>query len=183
MRSRSGTIRRVHAEHRLAKLRQLAGDRYWRGRRPAGPRPAQTQRYAATCSMSGEYAPVRASAVHPRPVQVRRLRRRRRSPARRATPCSAGACSARPYENESSHGCGPSRFIAFRCAVAASSRLAAREEDDPGHGRRHVVAQAAERRLGDLVDARLLRAVVAGEHHVRLQQHPLELRRAGRAAR
>jgi fructose-1,6-bisphosphatase II len=28
MRSRSGTIRRVHAEHRLAKLRLLAGDRY-----------------------------------------------------------------------------------------------------------------------------------------------------------
>ena len=28
MRSRSGTIRRVEAEHRLAKLRQITGERY-----------------------------------------------------------------------------------------------------------------------------------------------------------
>ena len=34
---------------------------------------------------------------------------------------SAAVCSARPYENVSGQGCGPSRFIAERLAVAASS--------------------------------------------------------------
>src|SRR5581483_9665752 len=35
--------------------------------------------------------------------------------------CSAACCSARPYENVSFHGCGPSLFISSRCAVASSS--------------------------------------------------------------
>src|SRR5436190_878124 len=34
---------------------------------------------------------------------------------------SAGACSARPYENDRCHGCGPIAFIALRFAVASSS--------------------------------------------------------------
>ena len=34
---------------------------------------------------------------------------------------SAAACSARPYENDTCHGCGPSLLIASRLAVASSS--------------------------------------------------------------
>ena len=45
---------------------------------------------------------------------------------------SAGACSARPYENDSSHGCGPIAFIAFRCAVASSSVWPPERKTIPG---------------------------------------------------
>ena len=45
----------------------------------------------------------------------------------------------------------------------------------PGTAAGHVVAEAAQRALGDLVVRRLLGAVVAREDHVRLEQHPLEL--------
>ena len=53
--------------------------------------------------------------------------------------------------------------------------LPAREEDDAGYCSRYVMPQTADRRRGDLFDARLLRRVVTREHHVRLQQHPFEL--------
>ena len=42
----------------------------------------------------------------------------------------------------------------------------------PGHRRRHVLVEALERPLGDLVDAGAVRRLVAREHHVRLEQRP-----------
>src|SRR2546429_4441642 len=45
---------------------------------------------------------------------------------------SAGACSARPYENESCQGCGPLAFIALRCAVASSSDWPPERNTIPG---------------------------------------------------
>ena len=52
--------------------------------------------------------------------------------------------------------------------------LAAGEEDDAGHGRGNVAAQAAERQLGDLFVGCLRRAVVPGENHVRLEERAFE---------
>src|SRR6185436_1968991 len=34
---------------------------------------------------------------------------------------SDGACSARPYENDNGHGCGPERFISLRWIVELTS--------------------------------------------------------------
>ena len=51
--------------------------------------------------------------------------------------------------------------------------LAAGEEDDPRHRRGNVPLEAADRLNRDLFVRRLLRALVAREDHVRLQQDPL----------
>ena len=50
--------------------------------------------------------------------------------------------------------------------------LAARQEDDARHRRRHVLHVALERPLGDLFVAGAARGLVPGEDHVRLQQRP-----------
>ena len=53
--------------------------------------------------------------------------------------------------------------------------LAAGEEADPRHRRRHVPVEDVQRPLGDLVDAGALGGLVAGEHHVRLQHRAAEI--------
>ena len=68
-------------------------------------------------------------------VQLRAVVGTPAGPPRRSSPThafSAGACSARPYENESSHGCGPRAFIALRCAVASSSDWPPERKTIPG---------------------------------------------------
>jgi hypothetical protein len=52
--------------------------------------------------------------------------------------------------------------------------LSAGQEDDPRHGRGHVPAQAPQCRVRHLLHRRRLRALLAGDHHVGLQQHPLQ---------
>src|SRR6266540_4084687 len=54
-------------------------------------------------------------------------------------------------------------------------RLPARQKDDSRDGRGHMTLEAPDRLLRDLLVRRLLRALVPGEHHVRLQQHPFRL--------
>ena len=66
-------------------------------------------------------------------------------------------------------------LIAFRWAVASSSVWPPERKTMPGHRGRHVPAEAADRLLGDLLDARPVLRLVAGEDHVRLQQHLLEV--------
>ena len=58
--------------------------------------------------------------------------RRRRWRPRPSTPSAPRAWSARPYENDSCHGCGPSLFIASRCAVASSSLWPPERNTMPG---------------------------------------------------
>ena len=52
--------------------------------------------------------------------------------------------------------------------------LAARQEDNAGHGRGHVPAQAAERRARDLMHGGMAGALHAGDDHVGLEQHELQ---------
>jgi hypothetical protein len=54
-------------------------------------------------------------------------------------------------------------------------RLAAGEEDDPGHRGRHVLGEAVERRRRDLLDAGAVGRLVAAQHHVRLEERPGEV--------
>ena len=53
--------------------------------------------------------------------------------------------------------------------------LAAGEERDAGHRRRHAGLEQADRLLGDFIDRRTFRALFAGHHHVGLQHHAFEL--------
>ncbi len=53
-------------------------------------------------------------------------------------------------------------------------RLAAGQERDPGHLVRHGPQKARDGRVGDRVDVLLRRRRESGQHHVRLQQHPVE---------
>src|SRR5689334_2746327 len=53
-------------------------------------------------------------------------------------------------------------------------RLAAREERDAWDGGGYDAQEAADGGVGDGVDAALVGSVLAGQHHVRLQQHALE---------
>src|SRR3989344_40751 len=57
--------------------------------------------------------------------------------------------------------------------------LSAGQEYDPGDRRRHVAGQATHRGLGHLLHAGLTRALLAGDHHVRLEQHALEQHAVG----
>ena len=61
---------------------------------------------------------------------------------------SAGAWSARPYENESTHGCGPRELIAFRFSLACSSDWPPERKTIPGTAagtvsRKHLSVQSA----------------------------------------
>ena len=53
--------------------------------------------------------------------------------------------------------------------------LAAREEDDAGHRGGNMPLEAADRLRGNLFVRRLLGALVARQHHVRLQQDALRV--------
>ena len=52
--------------------------------------------------------------------------------------------------------------------------LPARQEDDPRHGRGHGPPEAPDGCLGNLFVGHLLRRLVARQHHVRLEEQPLE---------
>ena len=72
--------------------------------------------------------------------------------------------------------------IAFRCAVASSSDWPPERNAIPGTAAGTKPVEAVERRSAtSSTPARSAR--VAGQHHVRLQEHALAGRRAGRAAR
>ena len=91
--------------------------------------------------------------VHPRPVRERSLA----SCTLAASPAHAlsdGACNARPYENDSGHGCGAERFISLRWIGGIDVGLTAGQEDDAGDVRGHVLAQDPERRFRDLRSGR-----------------------------
>ena len=123
MRSRSGTVRGVEAEHAFEKLAPV-GPRLPLDRRGLHLRRG-FERAALFNFARRRYACWPASTFEPDHA------------------FSAGACNARPYENESSHGCGPRAFIALRCAVVLV-RLAAREEHDPGDRSRDVAREDIE---------------------------------------
>ena len=71
--------------------------------------------------------------------------RRRRSRRRPSTPSSAAACSARPYENDSCHGCGPVLVHRVEVRGRLLVALAARQEHDAGHRGGHACAEARDR--------------------------------------
>jgi hypothetical protein len=53
--------------------------------------------------------------------------------------------------------------------------LAARKEDDSGHRCRHVLVEALQRHVGDLVDRGTVGRFVTGQDHVRLEQRAAEI--------
>ena len=113
-------------------------------------------------------------AVHACPVEVRSLCRlgvrRVPSPRLERRRLERAAVGVRELP-----GVGSSRVHRVQVGRRVLVRLAAREEDDAGHGGRHVALEAEQCLLRHLVDARLRRALVPREHHVRLQQDPFEV--------
>ena len=73
---------------------------------------------------------------------------------RPSTPATPRACSARPYENDSCHGCGPFLLIASRFAVASSSPWPPDRNTMPGTAAGTTVAEARDRRVGDRLGRR-----------------------------
>ena len=81
--------------------------------------------------MSGEYEPERAALF----IAARWENARWPASTFAASPrqaCNEGPWSARPKENESSHGCGPVAFSALRFAVASSSDCPPDRKTIPG---------------------------------------------------
>ena len=70
---------------------------------------------------------------------------------------SAAACSARPYENESCHGCGPICVDRVEVRGRFLVALAAGQEHDAGHRGGHDLAEARDRRVGDRLGRRRVR--------------------------
>ena len=139
-----------------------------------GHGPGVGPRYAATgCSSSALHSPAAASAF---------MRARWTN-----TACAASAFAASPP-----HAC--ERRCLQRAPVGERERprpadlvdrvqvlrrldlgLAAGEEDDAGNRRGHVRQEAVDRELGDPLRRRLLRAALARDHHVRLEERPAEV--------
>ena len=171
MRSRSGTVRRIEATHRWGKL-EADRRRALQSRQSDSRRPA----YAATfVSMSGEYEPDRA-----RPFIFARCRyaacagrdvRRRRRP----TPSAPAPAAPGRRRTTAPTGAAPSRSSrsGARSRPRRSGRRRGRRSPAPpparGAGSSVIVCSATS-----WTPARLGR-LVAGEHHVRLQQHLLEV--------
>ena len=96
---------------------------------------------------------------------------------------SAGAWSARPYENDSSHGCGPIAFIAFRCAVASSSVCPPERNTIPGTAAGTWRRKQRTVALGDLLDRRRARTRRSPRAPCSASAASARSGRAGRAAR
>ena len=67
---------------------------------------------------------------------------------------SAACCSARPYENDSCHGCGPELVDRVEVRGRLLVALAAGQEHDAGHRGGHDLAEARDRRVGDRLGRR-----------------------------